>query len=35
VNLTLTKGDGSTETVAVMPDAATDAEIDALFEEGE
>ena len=32
VNLVLTKGDNSTETVALMPDAATDAEIDALFE---
>ena len=35
VSLSLVKGDGSTETVALMPDAATDAEIDALFEEGE
>jgi len=33
VSLVLTKGDNSTETVALMPDAATDAEIDALFQE--
>ena len=35
VTLTLTKGDGSTQSVGLMPDAATDAEIDALFEEGD